>query len=54
MKRRLRFRGDDNHLQGVEDGFNAMMETVEEQAGGQQNPTGDAESAQEPVAPPGA
>ena len=54
MSRRLRFRGDENHLEGVEDGFNAMMETVEKQAGGQQNPTGDAESGQEPVAQPGA
>jgi hypothetical protein len=52
MRRRLEFRGGESHLQGVEDGFNAMMDTVQRHV--QQDALDDAERAQEPVAQPGA
>ena len=35
MRRRLEFRGGESHLQGVEDGFNAMMDTVQRHVQGQ-------------------
>ncbi len=56
--RRLRFRGGENHLRSVQDGFNTMMDAIEQntkdRAGGRQDTMGDPEGAQEPVAQPGA